>query len=118
LSARPRRADVWWTEFGPTVGAEQAAGQRPCIVISSDDFHDTGAPLSFVVPVTTSQRHYLSRVAIAPGPSGLRQRSWAAVEHTRSVSTIRLLEHLGLVSDEVMDQIFRSLRWLLDLDPR
>ena len=87
-------------------------------MISSDDFHDTGAPLSFVVPVTTSQRHYLSRVAIAPGPSGLRQRSWAAVEHTRSVSTIRLLEQLGLVSDEVMDQIFRSLRWLLDLDPR
>ena len=87
-------------------------------MISSDDFHDTGAPLSFVVPVTTSQRHYLSRVAIAPGPSGLRQRSWAAVEHTRSVSTIRLLEHLGLVSDEVMDQIFRSLRWLFDLDPR
>jgi mRNA-degrading endonuclease toxin of MazEF toxin-antitoxin module len=40
------------------------------------------------------------------------------VEHTRSVSTLRLLKHLGSVSDEVMDQIFRSLRWLLDLDPR
>jgi mRNA-degrading endonuclease toxin of MazEF toxin-antitoxin module len=112
------RSDVWWTEFGPPVGAEQGAGQRPSVVISSDDLHGTGAPVAFVVPVTTSQRHYLSRVPIAPGRSGLRQPSWAAVEHTRSVSTLRLLEHLGSVRDDVMDEIFRSLRWLLDLDPR
>jgi len=118
VSVRPRRADVWWTEFGTPIGVEQGAGQRPSVVISSDDFHGTGAPLVFVVPVTTSQRHYLSRVAVAPGRSGLRQPSWAAVEHTRSVSTVRLLEHLGSVSDGVMDQIFGSLSWLLDLDPR
>jgi len=110
------RADVWWTEFGPPVGTEQGAGQRPSVVISSDDLHRTGAPVAFVVPVTTSQRHFPSRVPIAPGRSGLRQPSWAAVEHTRSVSTLRLLEHLGSVGDGVMDQIFRSLRYLLDLD--
>ena len=116
MSVRPRRADVWWTEFGSPVGAEQGAGQRPSVVISSDDLHATGAPVVFVVPVTTSQRHYLSRVPIAPGRSGLRQPSWAAVEHMRSVSTIRLLEHLGSVGDGVMDQIFGSLHWLLDLE--
>jgi mRNA-degrading endonuclease toxin of MazEF toxin-antitoxin module len=109
------RADVWWTEFGPPVGAEQGAGQRPSVVISSDDLHGSGAPIVFVVPVTTSRRHYPSRVPIAPGRSGLRQASWAAVEHTRSVSSVRLLEHLGSVSDDVMDQIARSLGYLLDL---
>lgn len=117
MTARPMRADVWWTDFGSPVGAEQSAGRRPSIVISCDDFHATGTPLAFVVPVTTSQRHYMSRVPVAPGRSGLRQPSWAAVEHTRSISTLRLLEHLGSVSDGVVDQIFRSLRWLLDLDP-
>jgi mRNA interferase MazF len=120
MSARPMRADVWWTEFGPPVGAEQGAGrgagQRPSVVISSDDLHSSGAPIVFVVPVTTSQRHYSSRVQIAPGRSGLGQPSWAAVERMRSISTLRLLEHLGTVSDGVMDEICRSLRYLLDLE--
>jgi mRNA-degrading endonuclease toxin of MazEF toxin-antitoxin module len=111
------RSDVWWTDFGSPVGVEQAADRRPSIVISSDDLHATGAPFVFVVPVTTSQRHYSSRVPVAPGRSGLRQPSWAAVEHTRSISTLRLLEHLGSVGDGVTDQILRSLRWLLDLEP-
>ena len=112
------RADVWWTEFGTPVGVEQGAGQRPSVVISSDDLHHTGAPLAFVVPVTTSHRHYPSRVPIGPGRSGLQLPSWAAVEHTRSVSTLRLLEHLGSVGESVMDEIVRSLRYLLELEPR
>lgn len=118
MTARPMRADVWWAEFGAPAGVEQAAGQRPAVVISGDDFHDTGAPVVFVVPVTTSRRHYLSRVHIPPGRSGLRQASWAAVEHARSISTLRLLEHLGTVGEGVMAPIMNSLRWLLDLDPR
>lgn len=117
MNNQPARADVWWTDFGSPIGSEQAAGQRPSVVISSDDLHATGAPLAFVVPVTTRQRHYMSRVRIAPGRSGLTQPSWAAVEHTRSISTLRLLEHLGSVSEGLMDQILGSLRWLLDLDP-
>ncbi|MGH7918546.1 MAG: type II toxin-antitoxin system PemK/MazF family toxin [Candidatus Dormibacteraceae bacterium] len=117
MSIRPARADVWWTDFGSPIGSEQASGQRPSVVISGDDLHGSEAPFAFVVPVTTTQRHYLSRVRIAPGRSGLRLSSWAAVEHTRSISTIRLLEHLGSVSESVMDQILGALHWLLDLDP-
>lgn len=118
MTARPMRADVWRAEFGDPAGAEGAAGRRPAVVISADDFHNTGAPVVFVVPVTTSRRHYLSRVHIPPGRSGLREPGWAAVEHARSVSTLRLLEHLGTVGDGVMSGIMNSLRWLLDLDPR
>lgn len=111
------RADVWWTDFGPPVDSEQASGRRPGVVISSDDLHATRAPLAFVVPVTSRRRPYPSRVPIAPGRSGLQVASWAAVEHTKSISTLRLLERLGSVSEDVIGEILGSLRWLLDLDP-
>jgi mRNA-degrading endonuclease toxin of MazEF toxin-antitoxin module len=109
--SRPCRGDIWRVAFGRPVGHAQAAGVRPGLVLSTDQFHDTGAGIVIVAPLTTIRRDYPWRVRV-PG-SGLRQQSWAAVEHLRSLSTLRLLELLGTVEDVVLLEVESVLDLLL-----
>jgi mRNA interferase MazF len=113
VSTRPQRGDVWQVEFGRPVGNEQGAGLRPAVVISKDGFNDSGAGLAIVAPLTTAQRNYPSRVRIRPGASGMRDTSWAAVEHLRSVSVLRLRECRGAVDDHVLEAIDEVLGFML-----
>jgi mRNA interferase MazF len=113
VSTKPRRGDVWQVDFGRPVGNEQGAGPRPAVVISKDGFNDSGAGLAIVAPLTTAQRNYPSRVKIRPGVSGLQEMSWAAVEHLRSVSVLRLREYRGTVNDRALETIDEVLDFLL-----
>jgi mRNA interferase MazF len=113
VTARPRRGDIWHVDFGRPTGHEQGAGYRSAVVISTDEFNDSGAGLAIVAPLTTAQRGYPSRVKIPPGTSGLRETSWAAVEHLRSISVLRLREHRGGVDRPVLEEIERVMSFLL-----
>ncbi len=113
MSARPQRGDIWHVDFGRPMGHEQGAGSRPAVVISTDQFNLSGAGLAIVAPLTTAQRGYPSRVEIWPGASGLRETSWAAVEHLRSISILRLREYRGGVERQVLDEIERVMSLLL-----
>lgn len=111
-AARPMRGDIWRVSFGRPAGNEQAAGDRPALVISSDEFNEYSS-IVVVAPITSAQRDYPSRVQIRPGGSGLRQASWAAVEHLRSISRLRLEDHLGAVEAGVMGEVERILDLIL-----
>jgi hypothetical protein len=43
----------------------------------------------------------------------LRETSWAAVEHLRSISVLRLREYRGGVERQVLDEIERVMDFLL-----
>ncbi|OLC39916.1 MAG: type II toxin-antitoxin system PemK/MazF family toxin [Chloroflexi bacterium] len=113
MRSRPQRGDIWDIDFGRPSGHEQGAGMRPGLVISTDDFNNSGAGLVIVAPLTTAQRGYPSRVKVRAGDSGLRETSWAAVEHLRSLSLLRLRNHRGIVDRAVLNEIERVLDLLL-----
>lgn len=109
MRSRPQRGDIWNFEFGRPTGHEQGAGTRPGLVVSTDDFNNSGAGLVIVAPLTTSQRGYPSRIKIRPAESGLRETSWAAVEHLRSLSVLRLRDYRGNVDRAVLTEVERVL---------
>ena len=113
MNSRPQRGDIWNIDFGRPTGHEQGAGSRPGLVISTDDFNNLGAGLVIVAPLTTSQRGYPSRIRVRSGESGLRDTSWAAVEHVRSLSVLRLREYRGSVDHVVLTEVERVLDLLL-----
>jgi mRNA interferase MazF len=113
LRSRPQRGDIWDIDFGRPTGHEQGAGTRPGLVISSDEFNNSGAGLVVVAPLTSAQRGYPSRVKTRAGESGLRETSWASVEHLRSLSLLRLRDYRGSVDRAVLAEIERVLDLLL-----
>jgi mRNA interferase MazF len=108
------RGDVWHVDFGDPVGHEQGF-RRPAIIISSDRFNQSWVERVVVVPLTRTKLAANSHVEVEPGPSGLKQISYATVEDVRSVSVDRLIHHRGAVGSEVLIPIGQILGLMLEL---
>ena len=110
----PQRGEVWVVDFGESLGHEQA-GFRPAVVVSADRLNESPAGVLMVVPGTTARRDLPSHIEIEPGDSGLDQVTYAKCEELKSISEKRLISRLGRVGPDVMFEIGRVLRFLLDL---
>jgi mRNA interferase MazF len=114
LNARPRRGEVWLTDFGVPLGHE-AGYKRPAVVVSSDRLNRIGA-VAVVVPMTSRERPLPTHVRVpARQQSGLPKESWAKVDDVKSVSTERLEEHLGEIDGPTLGRVEEALRLILDI---
>jgi len=109
-----RRSDIWLVAFGDPVGREQS-GQWPALVVSADLLNEGSSGVVIVVPMTTSRRGLPTHVEVDTGSSGLDHVSYAKCEDVKSISVERLITRLGAAGSDVMFEITRSLRFLLDL---
>ena len=89
-------------ELDPTVGHEQK-GPRPCVVVSDPEvISDQRFPLLCVVPVTGTPGSGLLYPALSPGQSGLTKKSFALIDHLRSIDKRRIRRVFGdLPKDEI-----------------
>ena len=114
MNTRPRRGEIWLTDFGVPIGHE-AGYRRPAVVISSDRLNRVGA-VAVVVPMTTRERPLPTHVRINMRATvGLGRESWAKVDDVKSVSTDRLEEQLGEIHRATLDRVEEALRLVLEL---
>jgi len=114
MAAAFDRGTVWLVDFNPTRGREQR-GVRPAVIMSNSFFNNGPAQLVYVIPFTRTIRGIPTHVRVEPPEGGLREPSVAMCEAMRSVSTDRLIEHFGALSDDTMAEIEDRLAILLDL---
>lgn len=102
-------------ELDPTIGHEQH-GVRPCIVVSDPAvISDQRFPLVCVVPLTGTPGEGILYPALAPGPSGLVKRSFALIDHLRSVDKRRIRRVFGELTADEIAQIDEGLTLFLGL---
>lgn len=112
------RGAVVVVELDPTVGHEQH-GMRPCVVVSDPDVvTDQRFPLVCVVPVTGTPGEGLLYPPLAPGQSGLAKKSFALIDHLRSVDKRRVRRVFGELAREEMAAIDEGLALFLGLGDR
>ena len=112
------RGAVVIVELDPTLGHEQH-GVRPCIVVSDPEvISDQRFPLVCVVPVTGTAGEGLLYPPLAPGESGLTKRSFALIDHLRSVDKRRVRRVFGEAAREEMAAIDEGLAVFLGLGDR
>jgi mRNA interferase MazF len=112
----PERGTVVLLALDPTVGHEQQ-GTRPCVIVSDPEVtEDQRFPMVCVVPLTGTAGEGALYPALAPGPSGLRKRSYALVDQLRSVDKRRVRAMFGRVDDGELAAIDMGLRLYLGLD--
>jgi len=112
------RGAVIVVELDPTLGHEQH-GVRPCVVVSDPDvISDQRFPLVCVVPVTGTPGEGLLYPALAPGQSGLARKSFALIDHLRSIDKRRVRRVFGELAQEEMAAIDEGLAVFLGLGDR
>ncbi len=101
---------VWWVDFDPQVGREQARF-RPAIVVGTTFACQLPNELVFLVPCTTRDRG----LPFQPPVPSLRRPTFALCDQLRSVSRERLRRHMlhRLTDPEIADIKF-ALRQMID----
>lgn len=99
----------------PVRGHEQA-GQRPCIVMSSDEIvQDQRFPLIAIVPLTRTPGRGILYPRISSGTGELTSDSYALTDQVRSIDKRRVIRHLGELDEHQMETIEDGLRTFLGL---
>jgi mRNA interferase MazF len=112
------RGAIVVVELDPTIGREQY-GVRPCVVVSDPDvIHNQRFPVVCVVPLTGTPGEGLLYPPLAPGRSGLAKRSFALIDHLRSIDKRRIRRAFGELAREEIAAIDEGLAAFLGLSGR
>ena len=101
MSGVPARGEVWWCE-PPDVG------RRPVVVLS----RDAAIPRlrrALIAPCTTTLRGLPSEVVLDPSEDPVPKRSAVNLDSVESVSIGVLVDRIGRLSDDRMDQVCAAL---------
>ena len=109
-----RRGDVVWVDFSPTRGREQL-GERPAVIVASNDYLDAVPELAIALPVTTKERGWPHHVRLSGTRLKLPEPSWALTEQPRAISRDRVSRSAGRIDMQCLDEIDQWLRDFLDL---
>jgi mRNA interferase MazF len=100
----------------PTKGHEQR-GARPCVVVTDPAVSsDQRFPMIAVVPLTGTPGEGALYPSLTPGPSGLRQPSWALIDQLRAIDKRRVMRAFGEISANELAEIDDGIRLFLGLE--
>jgi mRNA-degrading endonuclease toxin of MazEF toxin-antitoxin module len=97
------RWEIYWVDLEPRIGREQGGDRRPAIVLSNDGFN-AHFDIVTVVPLTKREgkrrRIYEFEVRLPPEVVGTGFESIVMPHQVRTISKLRLLERIGILTDE------------------
>ena len=103
-----RRGDVFLVNLDPVVGSE-VGKTRPAVVVQND-LANRSSPTVTVVPISSKvDRIFPFQVRVPVGEGGLERESKVLCEQIRTVSRNRLLDRLGQLSSERLEQVRAAL---------
>ncbi len=109
-----KRGEVWEANLDPAMGHEQA-GTRRVLILSEDRFNTSGLGLVTILPMTTKQRAFPTRIAVMPPEGGVTATSFIIGEQVRTIDSERLTRKTGTVTPATMSKTAEIVRTLLGL---
>lgn len=113
-SPEPRRGELWLVALG-AVRTGEPGKHRPAVIISVDELlAGVDDELVVVIPVSSSVTAGALRPRISPA-EGVDGDSVAVCRAIRAAPRTRLVQRLGTLEPDTMDQIDRALSLILGL---
>lgn len=105
----PRRGDIVYLNFNPTMGHEQR-GERPTLVLSPVEYNRVSA-LALFMPITSPRKGYPFEV---PLPSGLATYGVVLVDQVKSLDwKVRQVRFVEIAPKDVIEEVQAKIETLL-----
>ena len=113
MNSDPRRGEVYWVDFTPSRGAEQA-GRRPAVIISTDTANRVLNNVT-VAAITTKIRAGSPLQLVLPRGNPCVEESAVIGHQVMTVDKARLDEYVGILDASQLESLRRLLRqvWAL-----
>lgn len=107
-----KQCEIWYANLNPVKGSEQQ-GFRPVVIISGNTLNQY-LPVVITCPLTTKIKNYKGNVVLEPDEiNGLAEKSEIMVFHIRSISKDRLVNKIGRIKEEQLQQLKHGLDEIL-----
>lgn len=103
-----QRGDVFLVNLDPVVGSE-VGKTRPAVVLQNELANRTSPTVTIIPLSSKAERIFPFQVLIPAGEGGLERDSKALCEQIRTLSRSRLLERLGSLPPERLEEIRTAL---------
>jgi len=103
-----QRGDVFLVNLDPVVGSE-IGKTRPAVVLQNELANQTSPTVTVVLISSNTNRAFPFQVLLAAGEGGLERDSKVLCEQIRTLSRRRLLQQLGSLPTERLEQIRTAL---------
>jgi mRNA interferase MazF len=105
------RGEIRWADLSPTKGHEQA-GLRPVLILSHDVFNERSGTV-VAIAITSQPQNIGFPLALELKSGNLPKRSWAKINQIRTLSTERIGQIVGKISQEELLQIIEGLNEII-----
>lgn len=113
-SVEPRRGELWLVALGAGRAGEPGE-HRPAVIVSvAELLAGVDDELVVVIPVSSSLAGNPLRPAVSPA-EGVDTASVAVCRSIRAVARTRLVQRLGALRPDTMDQVERALTLILGM---
>ncbi len=109
-----RQGDLYWYDFGEPAGSGPGF-VRPCLVVQNDAWNESRIQTVVVCALTGNLRRARvpGNVLLEEGEAGLPERSVINISQLFTVDKEELLEKIGTLSPERVQQAFEGIYRLL-----
>ena len=116
LHAHPRRGEVWWVDFSPSVGNE-IRDEHSALVVSIDYLNESPFGVLIVVPISSSSPPLRIHVDVPAGEGGLPKASRIKCDQIGKADLRRFRPNgrLGRLRPATMRAVETILKRLLEL---
>lgn len=108
---KPRQGDIFWVRFG-NPGDSGPSGKRPAVIIQNDLLNNSNINTTIVSLITSNLRlrEVPWNVELKKGMGNIPKASIVVVSQIATVDKGRLLEKIGSLDSETVDEILDGCR--------
>jgi len=104
-----KRGEIYFADLSPVVGSEQG-GVRPVLIVQNDVGNKYSPTVIAAAITTQSNKSRLpTHVPVPKKGTNLTFDSIILLEQVRTIDKLRLRQRVGILSDEVMNEVEHAL---------
>ncbi len=105
------RGEIRWADLNPAKGHEQS-GMRPVLILSHDVFNERSGTV-IGVAITSQPQKAGFPLTLELKTGDLPRQSWVKISQVRTLSTERIGQFIGKISQEELVQIIEGLNEII-----